>query len=112
MISENSRYQEAAHEFTQSHSYDAAGRPRVYTDEGATKGDERVENRDTLYLIATQRSDLVPPRTYMYKSTDNIQFLAYKALQDSTKWWMVADANPQVRHPFDFRMGDIMHLPE
>lgn len=111
MINENSRYIEAAHEFAQAHSYDVAGRPRVYTDEGSNKGKARIENRDTLYLITTQ-PDAPPPVTYMFKETDNIQLLAYKAVQDPTKWWSLADANPQVRHPFDFRMGDILHLPE
>lgn len=112
MISPESRYIDAAHEFSSAHSYDEAGQPRVYTDPGSNKGDVRIENRDTVYRITTSVDEVVQPRTYAFKSTDNIQFLAYKALQDPGKWWVVAEANPQVRHPFDFRMGDRMYIPE
>jgi prophage DNA circulation protein len=48
----------------------------------------------------------------MVKDTDNIQLLAYRHLQDPTRWWVVADANPHIRYPFDFVMGKTIHVPE
>jgi hypothetical protein len=41
-----------------------------------------------------------------------VQLLAFRTLQDPTRWWVVADANPQIRYPFDFVMGNVIHMPE
>jgi hypothetical protein len=48
----------------------------------------------------------------MVKETDNIQLLAFKALQDPTRWWVIANANPHIRYPLDLKAGDMIHLPE
>lgn len=106
MITNDSRYAQAAHEFSQTHLYDESG--KVEKDENKKP---TVVNRDTTYLLPTARLS-TPPRQYMVKETDNIQLLAYRSLQDPTQWWVVADANPHIRYPMDLAMGNLVHIPE
>lgn len=106
MITNDSRYAASAHEFTVTHLYDESGVPE--------KDDENqvlTSSRDTTYLLPTAQLSN-PPRQYMVKVTDNIQLLAYRALQDPTQWWLLADANPHIRYPMDLAMGDLIHIPE
>lgn len=116
MITSDSRYSAAAHETALSHLYDAEGNPESYDADGllqtfASTNSPTDTSRDTTYLLTTaQGAD--PPRHYMVKDTDNIQLLAYRHLDDPTRWWVIADANPQIRYPFDFVMGKTIHVPE
>jgi hypothetical protein len=107
MITGDSRYAEAAHEFPLSHIYDEINAPEVNSDSGNV---EEV-SRDTTYVLTTAQLS-TPPRQYMVKETDNIQLLAYRALQDPTRWWVIANANPHIRYPFDMTMGKTIYLPE
>lgn len=106
MISSDSRYIDAAHEFPLVHLYDDLGNL-----EKDTNGAVVEVSRDTTYRLTTGQA-ASPPRQYMVKETDNIQLLAYRALQDPTRWWVIANANPHIRYPFDMHMGDVIHLPE
>jgi hypothetical protein len=123
MITSDSRYADAAHENALTHLYDALGTPETVTvtDQaiplaGSTTtlplvGDTLTEiSRDTTYLLTTVPGSTLP-RSYMAKMTDNMQLLAYQSLQDPTRWWVIADANPQLRYPFDLTTGDVIHLP-
>lgn len=107
MITGDSRYAEAAHENALCHLYDVLGEIELDTENRKPI----TPSRDTTYLLTT-RQQSKPPRQYMVKATDNVQLLAYRALQDPTRWWVVADANPHIRYPFDFVMGKTVHLPE
>lgn len=125
MITSDSRYAEAHHEQAICHLYTDLGVPELkdaaatsatgtdswYTTAPPTTTDLTEVSRDTTYLLTT-RQQSKPPRHYMVKETDNIQLLAYRALQDPTRWWVVADANPHIRYPFDFVAGKTIHLPE
>lgn len=106
MIPDDSRYVNAERQFVPSHSYSAQGRIDV-TSEGKTA----VHNRDTLYLLTTGQKSL-PPHSQMVQYGDDVQSLAYSSLDDPTKWWVIADANPHIRHPFDLSPGDIVRLPD
>lgn len=107
MITSDSRYTQAAHETPLSHSYTELGVIEVDVDTTAV-----IENsRDTTYLLTTGQPS-APPRQYMVKVTDNIQLLAYRHLQDPSQWWIIANANPHVRYPFDLKMGDTIYIPE
>lgn len=107
MITSDSRYSGADRQFPTTHIYDDLGRPETNAE---TKREEEV-SRDTVYVLVTAQTSL-PPRQYMVKETDNIQLLSYRALQDPTRWWVIANANPQIRYPLDLQMGDVIHLPE
>jgi hypothetical protein len=105
-ISNDSRYVDAAYEFADTHTYGTLG-----TTEVNENGNLNINTRETSYLLTTRYSS-PPPRRYMVKDTDNIQYLAYKTLQDPTRWWIIANANPQIRNPFDLTMGDLIYIPE
>lgn len=106
MITNDSRYAQSVHEFSLTHLYDEDGHPETDDD-----GKVLTVSRDTTYLLPTAQLS-TPPRQYMVKVTDNIQLLAYRALQDPTQWWTLADANPHIRYPMDLAMGDLIHIPE
>jgi hypothetical protein len=106
--SSDSRYANAAYENAVSHTYDALG--NVDNSETDTKK-VNVLSRSTSYLLTTGQSS-VPPKSYMVKMTDNIQLLAYRVLQDPTRWWVIANGNPHIRYPMDLAMGDTIYLPE
>ncbi len=108
MITNDSRYMDAAHEIAVTHTYDDLSRVEYNSDNTSVFNDV---SRDTTYLLTTGFS-ISPPKQYMVKETDNIQFLSYKSQRDPTRWWVLANANPQIRHPFDLSMGDMIHLPE
>jgi hypothetical protein len=107
VITSDSRYANAAHENPLNHYYDELGNVEI---DDSTKLPTEV-SRDATYLLTTGQGT-PPPRHYMVKVTDNIQLLAFRSLTDPTQWWVVADANPHIRYPFDFVTGKTIHLPE
>lgn len=108
MITSDSRYVNAAHESSASHTYDQFG--MVEADPNDTSKPNTL-NRDTTYLLTTSLGT-PPPKQYMVKETDNIQLLSFIALDDPTRWWVIANANTHIRYPLDLKMGDMIHLPE
>ena len=106
MIPDDSRYVNADRQFVPSHSYSAQGRVDV-TSEGKTA----VRSKDTTYLLTTSYKAL-PQLSQMVQYGTDMPSLAYAALDDPTKWWVIADANPHIRHPFDMAPGDIVRLPD
>lgn len=50
-------------------------------------------------------------KTYLWKTTDRIDILAYNEYGDSSLWWAILDANPQYMSPFDINVGDMLTLP-
>jgi len=108
MITNDSRYVDAEHEIATNHTYNELSHVEYSADNiNMTNG----VSRDATYLLTTGLAS-PPPRQYMVKETDNIQLLAYRSLRDPTRWWIIANANPTIRHPFDLSMGDMIHLPE
>jgi hypothetical protein len=107
-ITSDSRYIQAAHESADSHTYNDL--TEIEYDSTNTSLKNTV-SRDTTYLITT-RLGSPPPTQYMAKETDNIQLLSYLVQRDPHKWWVIANANPHIRHPFDLKMGDMIHLPD
>jgi len=106
MITPDSRYVNADSQFAQSHSYNTIGHVEVDLNAKVV-----VHNRDTLYLLTTDISPNLPPTLKIVYSQDNIGNLAYLALQDPTKWWVVADANPEQRYPMDLAIGSTIRMP-
>ena len=108
MITSDSRYVNATHESAPAHTYDEYGMIEADPNNLALPN---TLHRDTTYLLTTS-SSTPPPKQYMVKVTDNIQLLAFYALQDPTRWWVIANANPHIRYPFDMGYGDTIHMPE
>lgn len=102
----DSRYVDADRLFVSTHLYDEAG---VREDDDS--GRPKTESRVALYRLPVLPAPEPPEQTYMAKVTDNFPLLAKQLFNDSEKWWVVAEANPHVRHPLDLRAGDVLYLP-
>jgi prophage DNA circulation protein len=37
--------------------------------------------------------------------------LAYKFMEDSTRWWEIAEVNPQLWYPLDMSAGSYIKIP-
>lgn len=48
---------------------------------------------------------------YEVKVGDRFDLLAYAYFEDSTLWWLIADANPEVFYPDDLVPGSIIRIP-
>lgn len=106
MIPSDSRYVDAERIFVSAPLYDKYGHPVM-----ANRYSRQFENRETSYLVTIYFGATLPQQNYLAKEDDDISVLAYRHLQDPRRWWIVADANPQIRHPFDLMMGDPMSIP-
>lgn len=42
---------------------------------------------------------------------DTLQHLAGKYYNDAEKWWVIADANPQIIYPDDIAPGTVLRIP-
>lgn len=62
--------------------------------------------------LPIRRSATPPPATYRHRvsGVEDVEYLAWRYLQDSESWWTVADANP-VRFPLDIAAGDVIAVP-
>jgi len=105
MIPNDSRYVNADDMFVTSHAYTAQGRPDVNQD-----GTVAVHSRDTLYLLTTAQG-VLPNNVKRAGWGEDMSDLANEALQDPTKWWVVADANPEIRYPLDLAPSDLVRMP-
>lgn len=73
----------------------------------------QVVYRDTLYFMAgtdPAQNPVLDP--YMTQDGDSFMILSARYLADPQKWWYVADMNPQIRYPFDLKVGDELGIPE
>lgn len=103
----DSRYASADSIFVSGHLYDEGGvvTPREDSTEAA------VRTRETLYRLQVLPLPEPPDTTYMAKVTDSFPLLAKRLLNDSEQWWVLAEANPQVRHPLDLKTADVLYIP-
>lgn len=102
----DSRYVDADTRFVVCHTYDEGGKAEV-TDEGAKK----VEARAAVYRLPVPPYPDPPDTTYMANVTDTFPLLGKRLFNDSERWWVLAEANPQVRHPLDLKAADVLYIP-
>lgn len=103
----NSRYQDADFLRAPARNYDELGLHEVYED----TGESRVEVRAAIYRLPTLPMPEPPEQQRMVRVTDRYHLLAKQSLNSSTLWWVVAEANPQIRHPLDIKAGDVIYMP-
>lgn len=48
---------------------------------------------------------------YTIQAEDTMEALAFKYYGDGNKWYVIADANPQVFWPLDIRQGVLIYIP-
>lgn len=94
--------------YTSSHSYDEAGEVQLRDDDAE---DAKVHTRAAVYRFTGYPLPDPPINTTMAKVTDRLHLMAKALYNDPGKWWVIADANPQIRHPLDLKAGDVVHLP-
>jgi hypothetical protein len=111
MIPPGSRYQDAEKHFAPAHLYNEWGYPLVESDDQNGAVYVRVATRHTTYLMTTAPDPVPPPLEYYAKETENLQFLAYKLLDDPKRWNEIADANPRIWYPLDLQAGDYLRIP-
>ena len=104
----DSRYRDAEEIIVLSHDYDVVNKT-VMRDDGS---DVPVTNtRNTSYRLTTLPLPDPPPNTHMVSVVEDYTTLAKSVYDDPQKWWVIADANPQIRHPLDLKTADIVYLP-
>lgn len=54
----------------------------------------------------------VPYTVHVVKVTDTLAILAAKYYGDTGRWWVIADANPQVFYPNDLVPGQQIRIPQ
>lgn len=108
-IPTGSRYEQAEHHFTVHHYYDQYGHVMM-EDQGGTMRFVRV-SVDTTYMLNSLPSPPLPPAEYYAKDGEHMAFLAYKFMEDSTRWWEIAEVNPEIWYPLDIQAGSYIRLP-
>jgi|KBSMisStaDraftv2_1062788.scaffolds.fasta_scaffold1197277_1 hypothetical protein len=108
MIPKGSRYEEAETHSVLKHFYDQYGHPILEDVEGNLRFVQ--SSADATYLLNILLPS--PPQAEYYaKAEEHFPFLAYKFLDDSTRWWEVAEVNPKIWYPLDLMMGDYLRIP-
>jgi hypothetical protein len=110
MIPQGSRYELADKAFVQAHIYDIYENA-VFEDTTPPMLRFHLANRDATYLVTTLPLPPPPPAEYYAKDQEHMPFLAFKFMEDSTQWWRIADANPNIWYPLDLAQGAYMRIP-
>lgn len=116
MIPPGSRYEESEQHFTDKHLYDRYGYPVLESRNNVPKF--ILSSQNTTYLVTTLPLPPPPPMEYVVKGeqpgkgwVEHMSLLAFKFLDDSTKWWEIAQVNPQVWYPLDMVLGTSIRIP-
>lgn len=108
-IQPGSRYQEAERFFVTQHFYDAWGHPILEKQDGAVRF--LTSSAEATYLMTTLPLPPPPPAEYYAKEYENFPFIAFKFMDDSTRWWEVAEVNPSIWYPLDLPVGGYLRIP-
>ena len=106
MITASSRYKEADQETVNYHGYTETGSVDLSTDKNPI-----LYAAVTTYLLTVPPLPDPPTDTYMVRATEHMSFIAHMFYGDSKRWWVIADANPQVRYPLDLAPGSFIGRP-
>jgi hypothetical protein len=68
-------------------------------------------NKQTVYLN-TMVTITYPYVVQLLREADSMQEFAYYNYGDSNRWWVLADANPQIFYPLDIIPGQQMRVPQ
>ena len=102
-----SRYSSSDEIFVPAHRYTDVG--KVETDD-TSDSPSVVTNRATYRLVTLPLPD-PPPASTRAKVTSYMHLYAQDRYGDAEKWWIIADANPQIRYPLDIKVGQRVFLP-
>lgn len=105
-MSAESRYSGEPIETMPSHTYDARGKANTENDEVVTVW--RAARFRTVTFDDSQSTELPE---ILASGLDTFHLLAGRHLDDQRNWWILADANPQIRYPLDLKRGDAVRIP-
>lgn len=108
-VQPGSRYEDAERQSTGKHYYDRWGHPLLQNEDGTLRF--WATSVDTLYMLTVLPLPPPPPAEYYAKESEHFPFLAFKFMQDSTRWWEIAEVNPGVWYPLDLEAGMYMRVP-
>ena len=109
MIPAGSRYEEGERAWVDAYLYDKYQAP-TYDGDPALKR-RLAERREAVYLQHTLPLPDRPRGEYFSKDLEDMPFISFKFLEDATKWWQLAEVNPQVWYPLDIKLGDYLRIP-
>lgn len=108
-VQKGSRYEEADRQSVVKHYYDEWGHPLIEQQDGNLR--YMNTSAEALYLVATLPIPPAPPVEYFVKEDEHMPLLAFKFMDDSTRWWEIAEANPSRWYPLDMAPGDYIRIP-
>ena len=108
-IQPGSRYEDADHVFVAQHFYDIYGHPLLIDQDGAIRFIR--SNAEATYRLNTLPQPPAPPVEYFARDSEHFPFIAFKFMNDSTRWWEVAAVNPRIWYPLDLLPGDYLNVP-
>lgn len=65
-----------------------------------------------LRQIEFPEEDLQYGRVYKWRDGDRLDDVAQRLLGDSSEWWRILDANPDVTNPLGIKPGTSLRVPE
>ena len=108
-IQPGSRYEEAERFFVIRHSYDEWGHPLLEEQDGNIRF--VLTPIEATYIINTLPQPPRPPAEYYAKEDEHMPLLAFKFMDDSTRWWEIAEVNPTIWYPLDMMPGSYLRVP-
>lgn len=66
------------------------------------------DNNQTASRVGTVKGQY---RTHRVRAGDRIDTIAHQAFGDASRWWEIADLNPQIKFPLDLTPGDVLRVP-
>jgi hypothetical protein len=104
-----SRYEDAERNSVVQHFYDEWGHPLLEDQDGHVRFYRT--STQSLYILNTLPAPLPPPAEYYAKQDENMPFIAFKFMDDSLRWWEIAEVNPQIWYPLDLLPGSYIRIP-
>jgi hypothetical protein len=108
-IQPGSRYEDAERHSVTKHFYDAWGHPLLEDQSGTIRF--MTTTAEATYLMTALPLPPPPPAEYYAKDWEHFPFIAYKFMDDSTRWWEVAEVNPKIWYPLDLTVGAYLRIP-
>lgn len=65
-------------------------------------------SKQTASRIPTEQRRAI---VYTCRATDTLETIAARQLGDESRYWEIADLNPQIKFPLDIDLGTVLRLP-
>jgi len=108
MTSPDSRYYGLDTTPFDRYDYDAQNHPSKTENNDELK----IDSITSVYrIVKTKNFPSSVRRQRRANVTDTMSLFAHTYLKDAKKFWVMAELNPHIRHPFDITVNDVINLP-